>query len=476
VDANHNIADGCEYQCTPSGSEVCDGKDNDCNGLIDEKDPALLYPSNFCSQIGECGKGPGGSKHAGWEGAATFPVCTNATGAPVSASPTWLCNYPSTVQLSAPNEIVGQETWCDGLDNDCNGVIDDPYVGTLGTLCSDASSTAVGACRRQGTMRCQTDKSQAPACDFTGVPPTPDPTNEICDGIDNDCDGLVDESWDNPQGLALCNGKDCLGVRDAVVAVNAASAPGGSYYIYKYEASRSDANATSPGVSTTRACSRAVTAAATPVLPWSSTTWNQADAACKAAGMRLCRVTRTGSQIMTDEWGFACRAGQTCTGDTFPYSCTYDAKACNGLDSNLGTALACGANPACSTTGDLDTTSSNDAIFDMSGNLAEWTDDRRDILDTTGSPAGSGSASAIYTMRGGAFDSFFRGMACDFMGTQLHPSFSQPDTGFRCCSSCPPGQADCSGSCRNLATDTANCGSCALACKAGTSCQNGTCK
>ena len=108
--------------------------------------------------------------------------------------------------------------------------------------------------------------------------------------------------------------------------------------------------------------------------------------------------------------------------------------------------------------------------------VAEWTDDRRDIADTGGSPPGAGLPSTIYTTRGGAYDSFFRGMACDFMGTQVHPTFAFADTGFRCCSSCPPGRADCGGACVNLATDPAHCGACQVACPAGSACSNGSCR
>ena len=476
VDANHNPSDGCEYQCTPDGPEMCDGKDNDCNGLIDNADPGLVYPSNYCLQIGECSKGPGGSTHAGWETSASFPVCGIPAGSPAGTAPSWICNYPATVQTTASGEIVAQETWCDGLDNDCNGVVDDPYAKLLGTTCTDPNSTAVGACVRKGTWRCQTDKTLAASCDFTGVPAAATPTDEICDGIDNDCDGLVDESWDNPTGLTQCSGHDCLGVRDDVVHVNVSLAPGGSYYIYKFESSRVDANATSQGASSARACSRAKNGTGAAVLPWSSVSWNQADSACRAAGMRLCRVTRSGGTVVTDEWGFACQAGQACSSGFFPYACTYNAATCNGSDKNLGMAVACGSLSGCITVGDLDSTSSADQVFDLSGNLAEWTNDRRDILDTTGSPAGAGSDTAIYTTRGGAYDSFFPGMACDIMGTQVHPTFSFPDTGFRCCSSCPPGQADCNGACKNLGTDNANCGGCGAACGTGATCQNGACR
>ena len=470
VDANHSPADGCELACVPTGPEVCDGKDNDCNGLVDDADPGLLYPTNFCVQTGECGKGPGGSTHAGWETAKTFPACAVPTGSVAGTAPTWVCNYPATVQLAATNQVIGQETWCDGLDNDCDGAADDAWSAQLATGCVDPGSTAVGACLRRGTMKCQADKTLAPACDFGGQATAASPTDEICDGIDNDCDGMVDEPWDNPAGLTQCSGHDCLGVRDAIVHVTAAGAPGGGYYIYQYEASRVDATATTPGAAETRACSRAQNPANQAVLPWNQVTWSRANTACKAAGMRLCKVTRSGATVTADEWGFACGFGNTCADTTYPYSCSYTAGTCNGSDGNRNTPTTCGALASCVTSGNLDTATTVDQVFDMSGNVAEWTDDLRNTITD------AGANSAIYTTRGGAFDSFFRGMTCDFMGTQLHPNFSHPDTGFRCCSSCAAGQADCSGSCKSLATDGYNCGGCGTTCLGGTTCQNGVCK
>jgi hypothetical protein len=40
---------------------------------------------------------------------------------------------------------------------------------------------------------------------------------------------------------------------------------------------------------------------------------------------------------------------------------------------------------------------------------------------------------------------------------------------------CPSGQTSCTGTCRNLQTDTAHCGACGNSCTSGQSCQNGRC-
>jgi formylglycine-generating enzyme required for sulfatase activity len=195
-------------------------------------------------------------------------------------------------------------------------------------------------------------------------------------------------------------------------------------------------------------------------------TWVAADTACRAAGMRLCKTTRnSGDAVTTDEWGFACAFGKTCTGSCYPYGETFDAARCNSAEANRNAAVA--SSSSCATSGDLDPAGSGEAVFEMSGNLAEWTDDPRGAL---------ADGRKIYTCRGGAYDTYAPGLGCTFMAAAVAQNFSYPDTGFRCCSSCAPGLADCNGACVNLASTSSDCGACGTKCTAPATCQNGACK
>ena len=49
---------GCYYACpvNPPSTEVCDGKDNDCDGCTDEG-LTLPNPATFCANVGVCAAG-----------------------------------------------------------------------------------------------------------------------------------------------------------------------------------------------------------------------------------------------------------------------------------------------------------------------------------------------------------------------------------------------------------------------------------
>ena len=74
----------------------------------------------------------------------------------------------------------GASEVCDGIDNNCNGFVDDGIAPV-------ATSCGLGACAATGQLICS-GGSLVDTC----TPGTP--TEEICDGVDNDCNDIIDEN------------------------------------------------------------------------------------------------------------------------------------------------------------------------------------------------------------------------------------------------------------------------------------------
>ncbi len=93
---------------------------------------------------------------------------------------------------SDPATFPGAAELCDGVDNDCDGAVDEDFLD-LGEACG----AGVGECFSEGSFVCSGDGTSV-VCDAQPG----DPTKELCgDDIDNDCDGEVDEECICPHSL-----------------------------------------------------------------------------------------------------------------------------------------------------------------------------------------------------------------------------------------------------------------------------------
>ena len=186
VDEGFDVGDACsvgvgecrrsgQTQCTPDGDDVvcsatpgepmaddqCDGRDNDCDGDADEH----YVPTESSCGVGACTR----------DGRM---ICDDG----------WLVD---TCEPGAPADTDA----CNGVDDDCDGGVDEGFL-SLTTSCG------LGECRRSGMTVCE-DGAVRDTC----MPAPPAPSDDSCDGRDNDCDGMADEDY-APQ-MTFCGVGEC---------------------------------------------------------------------------------------------------------------------------------------------------------------------------------------------------------------------------------------------------------------------------
>jgi hypothetical protein len=172
---------------TPA-AEVCNYVDDDCDGATDE---------GFANLNQSCSSGVGACQRFG------FNVCTaNGQGTQCNA-----------VAGATATEI------CDNIDNDCDGQTDE---GAAFAQKGQPCTLGQGVCQVTGVFQCA-GNGQSVACSQT--PPAAAVSTEagLCNNLDDDCDGSVDEDFPNKGQVCSVGTGVCRAFGNFACAANGGS-------------------------------------------------------------------------------------------------------------------------------------------------------------------------------------------------------------------------------------------------------------
>ena len=188
--AHGDDCDDTDGEVHPGADEYCDGEDDDCDGVVDEA--GAVDAQSWYQDDDEDGHG---------NPAVSLLACDAPTGYVANDGD---CDDGDDQQYPGANE------YCNGEDDDCDGVVDEDdaqdattwYRDADGDLWGDPGVTAAACDPPQGFVAASGD------CD-DGDPNVNPGAAEVCNGIDDDCDAATDELLDGDgDGFSVCDG-DC---------------------------------------------------------------------------------------------------------------------------------------------------------------------------------------------------------------------------------------------------------------------------
>jgi hypothetical protein len=190
---------------SPGADELCGNGDEDCDGEVDEDDAADA-PRWFLDLDGDT-----------WG--------TNSSSRTSCAQPPGHVERGGDCSEGVAAVSPGAAEVCNGVDDDCDGLVDPPGASGETTWFADADGDGFGD-EAVITSACDAPEGSVGIggdCDDTLAEVSPDGT-EVCGGADEDCDGTVDEPA--AQGaIVWYDDDDGDGYGDAAAAVQACAAP-----------------------------------------------------------------------------------------------------------------------------------------------------------------------------------------------------------------------------------------------------------
>ncbi len=250
---NGLVADGSDCddeaaEVNPGATELCDGIDNDCDGEIDEEVLLTLYQDADGDGWGDpaitsqaCDPGEGWVLEGGdcddsdpaYHPGAAEEDCTDPADYDCDGVTAWADDdgdgWAACEECDDLDAEVnpGVAELCDGIDNDCDGVVDEPDASDADTWFADRDGDGFGDLDRTTTACAQPSGHVADSSDCDDASAAVNPgAVELCNGVDDDCDGVTDEgdASDAPTWYADSDGD---GYGDPAASAAACSAPSG---------------------------------------------------------------------------------------------------------------------------------------------------------------------------------------------------------------------------------------------------------